>query len=254
MGVGVLGRPVLGVREAARQVRIPASTLANWLEGGTRHRAGFRRCCARRPAGGTGVTWGELVEARYLRAYRERSVSVQRLRALVMGLPREFGAPCPLAHFTPFVDTGRRLLLEIQEDVQLPESMRMVCESRTGQLILDRRVDEFLERVDFAATGMREAQRIHPAGRRSPVVVDPRIASAACNVRGTRTGVAGRAGRRRNAGRGDRGRLQPSDRSGQGGAGLRVGGRRLSDPCPLVRRRGHAGSGEDPGLLTQIRR
>lgn len=189
MNVEVLDRPVLGIREAARQLRIPPSTLANWLDGGTRQSTWYPPVLREEPTGGTDVTWGEMVEARYLRAYRERSVSMQRLRALVMALRREFGVPYPLAHFKPFIDAGRRLLLEIQEDVRLPESMRMVYESRTGQLILDRRVDEFLERVDFAETGIREAQRIYPAGRRSPVVMDPHIASAASCVRGTRTEV-----------------------------------------------------------------
>ena len=40
---------------------------------------------------------------------------------------------------------------------------------------------------DFAKTGKREALRIHPHGRKSPVVMTPEIASAAATVRGVRT-------------------------------------------------------------------
>jgi uncharacterized protein (DUF433 family) len=67
--------------------------------------------------------------------------------------------------------------------------MRMVYEVTTGQLILDSRVDEFLARVTFDDEGERQVQRMHPAGRNSPVVMDPRVGSAASTVRGIRTEV-----------------------------------------------------------------
>jgi hypothetical protein len=88
-------------------------------------------------------------------------------------LREEFGVPYPLAHFRPFIGEGRRLLLEIQESVGLPEEFSAVYEVKTGQLILDPRATEFVERVEFAETGQREAERIYPAGRESPVVMDP---------------------------------------------------------------------------------
>lgn len=60
---------------------------------------------------------------------------------------------------------------------------------KTGQIILDPRAAEFLGRVEFADTGDQSAERMYPAGRESPVVVDPRIASASPAVRGIRTEV-----------------------------------------------------------------
>lgn len=65
----------------------------------------------------------------------------------------------------------------------------MVHEVSTGQLILDRRVAGFLERVDFSETGEQEALRIRPAGKDSPVVIDPLISSGASTVRGIRTEI-----------------------------------------------------------------
>ena len=41
--------------------------------------------------------------------------------------------------------------------------------------------------MEFAAGGRQEAERIYPAGRDSPVVMDPRVASASSSVRGIRT-------------------------------------------------------------------
>ena len=55
--------------------------------------------------------------------------------------------------------------------------------------VLDSRVDDFLAHVTFDDDGEHQAQRIHPAGRRSPVVMDPRVGSAAPTVRGIRTEV-----------------------------------------------------------------
>lgn len=185
----LLDRWVLSVREAARQLRIPASTLQHWLEGGKRRGTWYPPVLREQPVGTSEVTWGEVVEARYLRAYRDRNVSLQQLRPVITALRREFGVPDPLAHFKPFVGSGRRLLLTVQEDAHVPEALRMVYEATSGQLILDRRVEEFLERVDFAESGDREAVRFFPAGRQSPVVMDPRVSSGTATVRGIRTEV-----------------------------------------------------------------
>lgn len=186
----VLNRRVLSAREAARQLRIPQSTLINWLEGGERQGRRYGPVLRPEPTGDREMTWGEVVEARYLRAYRqEKNVPMQQLRPFIARLREEFGVPYPLAHFKPFVGAGRRLLLQVQESVSLPEPFTVVYEVKTGQLILDPRVTEFLDRVEFADHGGREAERIYPAGRRSPVVMDPRIASAAPTVRGTRTEI-----------------------------------------------------------------
>lgn len=186
--VEILHRRVMGAREAARQLQIPASTLWHWLEGGVRGDTRYEPVLRPEPTGEKDVTWGEIVEARYLRAYRrDHSVSMQRLRPFIARLRQEFGVPYPLAHFKPYVDTGRRLLLAAQEEAGLPEELRAVWEVKTGQLVLASAVEEFLARVDFADAGEREAQRIHPAGRNSPVVIDPRVASGAASVNGIRT-------------------------------------------------------------------
>jgi uncharacterized protein (DUF433 family) len=181
---------VLTAREAARQLRIPETTLIRWIEGwkgrgDRRHPPVIRE----EPTGIMEVTWGEMVEARYLREYRQNDISLQKLRPVIAALREEYGTPYPLAHFKPYIGTGPRLLLELQEQHHLPESLRMVYEASSGQLILDRRVEAFLERVDFSTEGAREAERIHPAGRTSPVVMDPRIKSGTTTVRGIRTEI-----------------------------------------------------------------
>jgi uncharacterized protein (DUF433 family) len=179
----------MSVREAARQLRIPPTTLIYWLEGAERQGRWYEPVLRPEAIGSRDMTWGEIVEARYLRAYRQKNVSMQQLRPFISKLREDFGVPYPLAHFKPFIGDGRRLLLEAQESVNLPGELSAIYEVKSGQLILDPRATEFLERVEFAESGQREAERIYPAGRESPVVMDPQVASASPSVRGIRTEV-----------------------------------------------------------------
>ena len=186
--VELLDRRVMTAPEAARQLGIPATTLIRWLEG--EHRGGkwYAPVLRDEPTGAGDMSWGEIVEARYLRAYRAKNVPMQRLRPFISDMRQRFGVRYPLAHFKPFAG-GRRLLLEVQEHLHLPENLRAVYEVSTGQLILDPRVTGFLDRVEFAETEDEEAIRIRPAGKDSPVVIDPLISSGASTVRGTRTEI-----------------------------------------------------------------
>lgn len=185
----ILDRRVMSAREAARQLGIPPTTLIHWLEGEERSGRFYPPVLRDEPTGDLDVTWGEVVEARYLRAYRQRNVSMQKIRPFVASLRREFGVPYPLAHFKPFVDNRRRFLLEVQEELALPPALRMVYQVSDNQLVLDHRVVDFLDRVDFSQVGDQEAQRIHPLGRKSPVVIDPLLSSGAATVQGIRTEV-----------------------------------------------------------------
>ena len=186
--VDLLDRRVMTAPEAARQLNIPPTTLIRWLEGEHRGARVYPPVLRESPTGAADMSWGEVVEARYLRAYRAKNVPMQRLRPFITDMRQQFGVPYPLAHFKPFA-SGRRLLLEVQQGLNLPENLQAVYEVSSGQLILDPKVVGFLDRVDFADSGRQEAIRIRPAGKESPVVIDPLIASGASTVRGTRTEI-----------------------------------------------------------------
>lgn len=189
-GILVLDRPVMTAREGARQLRIPPSTLLWWLEGGHRSGRDYDSILRAQPTGSQEITWGEVVEARYLRAYRAKGISLQRLRPFVAALRDEFGVPYPLAHFRPWVDTNRRLLLEIQRQTDVPTDLAMIFEHSNGQTILNPLLEEnFLSRVEFSDDDDRAATRICPMGKNSPVVLDPLVSSAAATVRGIRTEI-----------------------------------------------------------------
>jgi uncharacterized protein (DUF433 family) len=187
MSVMVLDRELYTVSEAARLLRMPASTLRWWLDG--RPAEGYPPVIRPEPTGSNAVTWGEYVEAGYLREYRQRKVSLQHLRPVIDRLREVFGVPYPLAHFKPFVGPGPRLVLEIEQELGLSADLRMVVDAGSGQLLLTKPAESFLERVEFATHGDQWAQRIYPAGKSSKVIIDPDFAFGAPTVEGIRTEV-----------------------------------------------------------------
>jgi uncharacterized protein (DUF433 family) len=188
----LLGQPVMAAPEAARQLGIPVSTLKHWLEGEDRGQRHYPPVLRSELLGHFDMTWGEVVEAQYLRAYRSK-VSMQRLRPFLQAMRQEFGVPYPLAHFRPYLDASRNLIVDLQERTNVPDSLLLVVQGRRpGHYLLNRVVEvDFLDRVDFEETaqGLGAALRMFPDGRESPVVLDPELSSGAATVRGIRCEV-----------------------------------------------------------------
>ena len=187
MTTTTLDRPVTTYQEAARSLRMPAATLRTWLDGFSRSGRPYEPVLRPASTGDLTMTWGEMVEARYLRAYRER-VSLQKIRPFVTALRAEFGVPYPLAHFRPYIDTNRRLVVNLQKELKLPEELWLVFEGRSGQYILNQAIQkDFLDHVEFDEGATDEALRIFPMGKDSAVVIDPRVGSGAATIHGVRT-------------------------------------------------------------------
>ncbi|HUF14806.1 MAG TPA: hypothetical protein VMQ46_02845 [Acidimicrobiia bacterium] len=121
MTIEVLDRELYTIGEAARLLRVPASTLRWWLEGRDHYPPVIRM----EATGASTVTWGEFVEAGFLREYR-KARSLQLLRPVIDTLREEFDAPYPLAHFKPFVGPGLQLTLEAQRTADLPDDLAIV--------------------------------------------------------------------------------------------------------------------------------
>jgi len=181
--IEVLETEFYTVVEAARLLRVPPSTLTWWLEG----RGKYLPVIRPERTGSKNVTWGEFVEAGYLHEYRQKAVPLPELRHVVDKLRDAFGVPYPLAHFKPFVGEGRRLVLEIENESELPNEYRLVVAVASGELMLTSPAESFLERVEFSADDEQWAERLRPAGKSSPVVIDPAQSFGAPTVRGIRT-------------------------------------------------------------------
>jgi len=184
----LLDREVYDEQLAADVLRLPPSTLHWWLEGGPRRGKTYDPVLRPMPTGAKAVTWGEFVEARYLREYRRNlGVQLSTLRAFIFCLREELGVPYPLAHARPWAGPGRHLFVSAQEAAGLPVDLWACVEPQTGVMLLTHPAESFLERVEFDDDSEGVVIRVRPAGRESPVVIDPEVRFGAPSVDGIPT-------------------------------------------------------------------
>lgn len=185
----LLERDFYPIREAARLLSVPESTLRWWLEGQTKRGKTYLPVLRDQPSGSGLVTWGEFVEAGFLSAYRHKDVPLGEVRIFIDSLRQKLGIPYPLAHFRPFVSSSRRLVIDLQESAGLSPEFALALEVSTGQLVLSGASETFLAKVEFAPDENQPAVRVFPSGRKSPVVIDANKSFGAPNIRGIRTDV-----------------------------------------------------------------
>jgi uncharacterized protein (DUF433 family) len=185
--IQVLDREMFSEAEAARLLQLSQSTLHWWLDGGVRRNRKYPPVLRTNPKGARSVTWAEFVEAGLLRQYRRvHHVPLPELRAAIDILRDQLGVPYPLAHASPYVGEGRRLLLAAQEQAGLDAEYSLVAVA-SGQLLLTPATELFFERVEWA-DDVAVAWRPH-ADSRSPVIMRPDIRFGLPSVRGIRTEV-----------------------------------------------------------------
>lgn len=170
--LATLDRPVYGMGQAARLLGLRTDALRRWVDGYERTGVTYPPVIREKGTGEDLVTWGEFVEAGYLREYRTRSVTLQYLRPVISILRRELGVRYPLATLQPYT-SGRQLALDVQQTVGLDPALDIVVIGRDGNLQLADPALAFVEKVDFAGQGDRVAERLYPLGRSVPVRLDP---------------------------------------------------------------------------------
>lgn len=189
MATTVLEREVYSMGEAARLLGVTTQRLRGWVDGYNRGRTEYGPVIRPERTGNEAVTWGEFVEAGYLREYRVRGVSLQRMRRVVQALRGRFDLPYPLAH-SRLVLFGHDVVLEVEEEVGLGRELSML-RAHDGQLVLAPKARDFFEKVEFApaAHGLGgEALRMFPDKAVAPaVVIDPLRQFGSPVVRNTRT-------------------------------------------------------------------
>lgn len=186
----VLDRELYDDTLAADLLNLPVSTLRWWLEGGIRRGHNYAPVLRAEATGSRSVTWGEFVEARYLKEYRRTyGVELSRLRGFINYLRKELDTPYPLAHSRPWVGPGRHLLWIAQQNAELPSTLWACFEPHTGLQLLTHPAESFLERVEFDDPEDGIVIRLHPEGTSSPVVIDPEVRFGDPIVRGIPTAV-----------------------------------------------------------------
>ena len=172
-------------REAAQLLGIPQSTLHFWLEGGKRGGRLYTPVLRPQPIHRNVVTWGEFLEAAYLRHFRkDLGVKMADLRSFIMILRDRQGVPYPLATNTPWVGAGPSIVLEAQESADLDSDLWSVVRAQDGQILLLPAAEAFLETVEFDELGI--GRRLRPRSH-SEVVIDPTVRFGAASVAGIST-------------------------------------------------------------------
>ena len=188
MAPTVLDRELYDETLAAEVLGVLRATLHCWLEGGERRGRTYAPVLRPAATGSHTVTWGEFVEARYLREYRRSlGTAMQRLRAFIEHLRDELGVPYPLAHARPWVGPGRHLFITAQEQAGLPPELWACVGPQSGVMMLLPPAESFLERVEFDAEEHGAVVRLRPSGPDSAVVIDPEVRFGFPVVRGIPT-------------------------------------------------------------------
>ena len=143
----ILDREMYSEIAAARLLRVAPSTLHWWLEG---RPPKYRPVIRPEPTKSRTVTWAEFVEASLLRSYRrDHDVPLRELRDFIDRLRDELQVPYPLADRRPYVGSGRRLMIDLQNRSQLDPDFCLVAVAN-GQMVLTAPGEEFFERVEWS--------------------------------------------------------------------------------------------------------
>lgn len=184
MATSLLDRAIYSYSDVDRLVGVHAGTARRWLEGYLRKGNFYAPVLRPEPTGSDAVTWGEMVEARLLAEFRDRSVPLYRMRPAIVSLRKEFG-PYPLAYAHPFLDVeGRELVLRVQDSVGLERGLQLVV-LRSGQLMLTDEAERFRGAVEYDKKGAAMLLRPQPAT--PDVVMDPQRAFGQPAIRNVRT-------------------------------------------------------------------
>lgn len=147
--VDLLEREMYTEVQAARLLSVAPSTLHWWLEGREYRGRHYRPVIRPEPTGKRVVTWAEFVEAGLLRRYRRHhNVRLAELRGFIDLLRDNYQVPYPLADRRPYVGSGRKLLIDLQDRSQLNPDFCLVAVV-SDQLVLTTPGEEFFERVEW---------------------------------------------------------------------------------------------------------
>jgi len=166
--VSLLERDLYSLRQAADLLGVHLPTLRRWLDGYEAHGKLYQPVIRPSHTGSEIVTWGEFIEAGYLREYRSCGVSLQRVRPFVTELRERYGVPYPLATAQPFV-ADRAFVVQVQEATGIDPELRLVRYDN-DQYVLTAPADAFFKKIEFSGD---IAAKMRPLGRDKPIVIDP---------------------------------------------------------------------------------
>jgi uncharacterized protein (DUF433 family)/transposase len=187
-----LERPVYSFAQVDDLLDLSAGTARRWIDGYERKGKNYQPIVREASTGDDVATWGEFVETKLLAAYRDAGLPMLRMRPVVEGLRQRFQVRYPLATIRPYLDEDLGAVYEVQQEVKLEESMRLVVQAASGQYVLAPDVRRFRKLAvfeDLDQVGSQVVARFHPLGLDRQVVIDPVRRFGSPVVRSTPTDV-----------------------------------------------------------------
>lgn len=172
--------PLYTVAEAARALGLSPSTLATWVKGYTRQRAGTAATRGAPiidsfppslPKGPT-IPFVGLAEGMVLGAVREAKVPLQRIRPALEVLALELGVHHALASDRLYTD-GAEILYDYAERGEPgSQAARDLVVVRSKQRVLAPVVEAYLRRITYGSDGYAQLIRL-PGYEHAEVLADP---------------------------------------------------------------------------------
>ncbi len=170
--------PAYQIAAAARYSGAHANTIASWFKpSGDRVPTLYGR------ETGSDLSYMELVEVAFVASMRRLGVPLRNVRRAREYLSSEFEEEYPFAAIR-FKSDGQRILTQLADFEPGADAEKLVSAGEGGQIIWEPMIAGRFEEFDYDH-GL--AVRWHPAGRESPVLIDPQVAFGAPIVSGVPT-------------------------------------------------------------------
>jgi len=184
-----VGTGVYTVPQAARLIGAPTDKLRRWVFGGRGQRSIIDHDYDQID-GVDALSFHDLIESRFIRAFREQGVSFQHLRKVASKAREDLNTVHPFAS-ARFVTDGRRIILDEVDEGGRRSLIDYLSDQRTFEHFVR---DLILKGVSFDARDLAETWRPQP--QIAPeIIIDPRRAFGAPIISrtGTRSEVIARA-------------------------------------------------------------
>lgn len=172
--------PTYTVKESARYAGTSLRTVSYWHYGGGTLGPALPGKEYRKP-----LSYLQLVEVAFVTTFRKLGVSLQNIRKTREYASNHLNSEYPFAQYS-WQTEGTNLLLELREVEKDAELGRLIVGNKWGQTTWKPMVAERFKQFDY----VEELALVwHVIGRKSPIIIDPRIAFGAPIVKGLPTWV-----------------------------------------------------------------
>ncbi len=170
--------PAYRVGDAGRYADVPAQTVSRWHFGRGRKTAALPGHSRRQD-----LSYLELVEVAFVATFRGLGVSLQRIRRARDYAAQVLKSEYPFAEYS-WLTEGHQVLLDLRTVEGDSSIGSLIAADSQGQVAWKDIVSDRFYQFDYD-NGL--ALIWHLAGRRSPVVIDPRVCFGAPSVSGVPT-------------------------------------------------------------------